>query len=113
MFNRLRPISATRLFLAGAIGLTLWLGATFLWHVTYRQGISLAVILFLDQDFPALLGGLRSEEHTSEIQSLMRISYAVFCLKKKRSRIRRYITIYKNHHPLNKSLQQQQSTTTR
>src|SRR3546814_1300224 len=30
---------------------------------------------------------LRSEEHTSELQSLMRISYAVFCLKKKKSRI--------------------------
>src|SRR3546814_5871327 len=30
----------------------------------------------------AILGGLRSEEHTSELQSLMRISYAVFCLKK-------------------------------
>src|SRR3546814_2811926 len=29
------------------------------------------------------LGPLRSEEHTSELQSLMRISYAVFCLKKK------------------------------
>src|SRR3546814_1338814 len=28
---------------------------------------------------------LRSEEHTSELQSLMRISYAVFCLNKKRS----------------------------
>src|SRR3546814_5694406 len=28
-------------------------------------------------------GGIRSEEHTSELQSLMRISYAVFCLKKK------------------------------
>src|SRR3546814_2163911 len=28
-------------------------------------------------------GGPRSEEHTSELQSLMRISYAVFCLKKK------------------------------
>src|SRR3546814_3734738 len=28
----------------------------------------------------------RSEEHTSELQSLMRISYAVFCLKKKRSK---------------------------
>src|SRR3546814_4223201 len=27
--------------------------------------------------------GLRSEEHTSELQSLMRISYAVFCLQKK------------------------------
>src|SRR3546814_8454931 len=30
------------------------------------------------------LGADRSEEHTSELQSLMRISYAVFCLKKKR-----------------------------
>src|SRR3546814_3613533 len=29
---------------------------------------------------------LRSEEHTSELQSLMRISYAVFCLKKKKTR---------------------------
>src|SRR3546814_2309489 len=29
-------------------------------------------------------GAYRSEEHTSELQSLMRISYAVFCLKKKR-----------------------------
>src|SRR3546814_5271661 len=29
------------------------------------------------------LAGTRSEEHTSELQSLMRISYAVFCLKKK------------------------------
>src|SRR3546814_5223347 len=29
---------------------------------------------------------IRSEEHTSELQSLMRISYAVFCLKKKKSR---------------------------
>src|SRR3546814_8359412 len=30
-------------------------------------------------------GGARSEEHTSELQSLMRISYAVFCLKKKKT----------------------------
>src|SRR3546814_7263743 len=32
------------------------------------------------------VGTLRSEEHTSELQSLMRISYAVFCLKKKNKR---------------------------
>src|SRR3546814_8602288 len=32
---------------------------------------------------PRLGYGCRSEEHTSELQSLMRISYAVFCLKKK------------------------------
>src|SRR3546814_710397 len=33
---------------------------------------------------PVKPGALRSEEHTSELQSLMRISYAVFCLKKKK-----------------------------
>src|SRR3546814_9574820 len=36
----------------------------------------------------------RSEEHTSELQSLMRISYAVFCLKKKNNRISKH---YKHH----------------
>src|SRR3546814_10830710 len=35
----------------------------------------------------------RSEEHTSELQSLMRISYAVFCLKKKKK-----ITTHQQHH---------------
>src|SRR3546814_1558214 len=33
----------------------------------------------------AVVKGRRSEEHTSELQSLMRISYAVFCLKKKKT----------------------------
>src|SRR3546814_2682723 len=37
----------------------------------------------LRQDFLAALAKIRSEEHTSELQSLMRTSYAVFCLKKK------------------------------
>src|SRR3546814_6920727 len=45
----------------------------------------------------------RSEEHTSELQSLMRISYAVFCLKKKtthpiNSPVIEYFTL--NHHKL-------------
>src|SRR3546814_9789561 len=39
-------------------------------------------VIFND-DFQAFCG-IRSEEHTSELQSLMRISYAVFCLKKKK-----------------------------
>src|SRR3546814_6285299 len=34
----------------------------------------------------------RSEEHTSELQSLMRISYAVFCLKKKKTKTNRQYT---------------------
>src|SRR3546814_9480492 len=36
--------------------------------------------------------GARSEEHTSELQSLMRISYAVFCLKKKKKSPRSLVT---------------------
>src|SRR3546814_6607920 len=36
----------------------------------------------------------RSEEHTSELQSLMRISYAVFCLKKKNNRTLSRIDMY-------------------
>src|SRR3546814_5893067 len=42
-------------------------------------------------------GGLeeeRSEEHTSELQSLMRISYAVFCLQKKNTRTYSSVLIY-------------------
>src|SRR3546814_8678311 len=41
-------------------------------------------------------GGRRSEEHTSELQSLMRISYAVFCLKKKKNK-----TIHYNNYTHN------------
>src|SRR3546814_3667792 len=40
--------------------------------------------------------GGRSEEHTSELQSLMRISYAVFCLKKKKSK--KHDTTHKQQH---------------
>src|SRR3546814_2607245 len=50
---------------------------------------------FLDEvigpDVPRILRpqpDARSEEHTSELQSLMRISYAVFCLKKNKTKIR-------------------------
>src|SRR3546814_6651788 len=41
---------------------------------------------FTDPRFTVRLLPPRSEEHTSELQSLMRISYAVFCLKKKTAR---------------------------
>src|SRR3546814_4998365 len=43
-----------------------------------------ALIQSLYGTLPIYAGGVRSEEHTSELQSLMRISYAVFCLKKKK-----------------------------
>src|SRR3546814_4757124 len=41
-------------------------------------------LLISQMDWTGALWMLRSEEHTSELQSLMRISYAVFCLKKKK-----------------------------
>src|SRR3546814_2662608 len=44
-----------------------------------------------------LYGG-RTEEHTSELQSLMRISYAVFCLKKKTKKITSTQHTYVNHN---------------
>src|SRR3546814_7699599 len=43
-----------------------------------------AAVVEQQHDLSALV---RSEEHTSELQSLMRISYAVFCLKKKKQKI--------------------------
>src|SRR3546814_2906952 len=53
---------------------------------------------------PVLLA--RSEEHTSELQSLMRISYAVFCLKKKTS------ATYKPNTAINQTRKMQEGTTT-
>src|SRR3546814_5929965 len=47
----------------------------------------------------------RSEEHTSELQSLMRISYAVFCLKKKKKKHKnsKHNTIHNKPHDTTKS----------
>src|SRR3546814_10633476 len=42
------------------------------------------ILTIIDEPIPAEIDGDRSEEHTSELQSLMRNSYAVFCLKKKK-----------------------------
>src|SRR3546814_10070974 len=60
-------------------------------HLPFQQGLAADVeeglgFLFGEREQALALPGAdnqRSEEHTSELQSLMRISYAVFCLKKK------------------------------
>src|SRR3546814_10476796 len=51
-------------------------------YVEVLRGVS-AIILIFWAYYALPLFGVRSEEHTSELQSLMRTSYAVFCLKKK------------------------------
>src|SRR3546814_9430813 len=56
--------------------------------------------------YPVVIGIKRSEEHTSELQSLMRISYAVFCLKKKNNKTTK---VHQNER-LNTHTQQQRTT---
>src|SRR3546814_5754230 len=53
----------------------------------------------------------RSEEHTSELQSLMRISYAVFCLKKKNTQHKNKNISYHHNNRLEQSLSYQTMTT--
>src|SRR3546814_10830769 len=55
-----------------AVALVLWFGFTY----------TIFTVLTVKRDKPTLD---RSEEHTSELQSLMRITYAVFCLKEKKT----------------------------
>src|SRR3546814_2327758 len=52
-------------------------------NVGRNDGGQDAFLAIASGDAAMTLGTSRSEEHTSELQSLMRISYAVFCLKKK------------------------------
>src|SRR3546814_4777250 len=63
-------------------------GAMELWPSWSRDGKSLVFVRWTDAGLGEIhvtgAGGGRSEEHTSELQSLMRSSYAVFCLKKKK-----------------------------
>src|SRR3546814_2426975 len=64
--------------------------------ITMRQ-IALAGLVAQHDQLFALNQFARSEEHTSELQSLMRISYAVFCLKKKQT-YTRYQSKQQNKH---------------
>src|SRR3546814_2620274 len=78
---------------AGPSNLTpvLFIFLLYLFHTTGELCLSPVGLSAMNRLAPAHMAGLimgtwffaRSEEHTSELQSLMRISYAVFCLKKK------------------------------
>src|SRR3546814_2792504 len=57
--------------------------STDFWIAFKLWGVVPLSLVFAMAQAPILMKHGRSEEHTSELQSLMRISYAVFCLKKK------------------------------
>src|SRR3546814_7047723 len=69
----------------GGVGLAALAGvlAAPIYQVSPIMGSDLIIVVFA----VVVIG--RSEEHTSELQSLMRISYAVFCLKKKKVKLNR------------------------
>src|SRR3546814_7632276 len=75
---------------AAVVGVILNLAVWFAIHTLFGQvreipfaAGTIDVPVLRTVNWPAA-NGIRSEEHTSELQSLMRISYAVFCLKKKK-----------------------------
>src|SRR3546814_3305335 len=77
-------ISFHILFPAFTIGLAHWLAFLEWRWLRPRESLWRDLYFFWLKIFALSFGmGVRSEEHTSELQSLMRISYAVFCLKKK------------------------------
>src|SRR3546814_7371061 len=85
----------TAMLVVYGLGLTVgnWLGGLFADKSIERTlivalaALAVLLVLFAATMFSAAAAAItifRSEEHTSELQSLMRISYAVFCLKKKK-----------------------------
>src|SRR3546814_2674220 len=84
----------------------------FLRRLPSRRGAAGPVALEQAACGSAAHGLLRSEEHTSELQSLMRISYAVFCLKKKKIKKHetKTVTRKKNKKP---TIQRYKNSTTR
>src|SRR3546814_1316809 len=67
-----------------------YLGRTRGGKISFTHIIGFAVVRAIHDTVPVM----RSEEHTSELQSLMRISYAVFCLKKKKKRDAQKLNAY-------------------
>src|SRR3546814_3221745 len=75
-------LSRQTLIAASQPGMPIWREKLFAWML--RNSESAMEYFRLPTNRVVELGSqVRSEEHTSELQSLMRISYAVFCLKKK------------------------------
>src|SRR3546814_5390077 len=76
----------TTLFRSLAPGLDALIGLRLLQALGGCAGVVIARAMVRDLFAPQEAARVRSEEHTSELQSLMRISYAVFCLKKKKKK---------------------------
>src|SRR3546814_1657584 len=65
------------------LGGEIWFGTDVGYIDDYDPALEFALLRRAGLSFDQILAALSSEEHTSELKSLMRSSYAVFCLKKK------------------------------
>src|SRR3546814_9569099 len=79
---RVKGVSEWRVIWVHALG-NVWVPLVTVIALSYANLLEGSVLTEIVFAWPGLGYYLRSEEHTSELQSLMRISYAVFCLKKK------------------------------
>src|SRR3546814_5985014 len=76
-FRLWRPLG----WVVAAYAALIWVGSIHLgWHYAIDGMVSIAMTF-----------AIRSDEHTSELQSLMRTSYAAFCLKKKKEQLNTYV----------------------
>src|SRR3546814_4474255 len=83
------PINMTWIIILIAIDLLLVIIGSVLWKKSNRLDPASErdkFKFFMQSQLGLVASVVRSEEHTSELQSLMRISYAVFCLKKKNTK---------------------------
>src|SRR3546814_7081026 len=107
------PIESARALLATAVSLAdnaenipLWWISSLcrhliddLWQHSLHQSLPTEPPEGTEEKYPDLRRPfIRSEEHTSELQSLMRISYAVFCLKKKKTKQKKKETEKQTQH---------------
>src|SRR3546814_6779019 len=75
-------LAGIRMLGPNCLGFANFVAGTPIWTTQLRRASGTLQVAIVSQS-----GALaRSEEHTSELQSLMRISYAVFCLKKKKQK---------------------------
>src|SRR3546814_1445089 len=89
-------------------------GAAFHREFAFIKGPVDTLFLAYKEDLIGVIpnGDLRSEEHTSELQSLMRNSYAVFCLKKKNYQAKNNYTTTHYADNINTTLQDKLTTNT-
>ena len=88
-------VKGIRIYAIACLAFIAWVVAAGTWSPEANDLLTGSVLAgSFSMDMPGVRFGLRSEEHTSELQSRPHISYAVFCLKKKKKKNTLSLTIF-------------------